>query len=131
MAGSCTAFVRSSGNVAVVYIPYRFWGLTVGETYRVMLSASVPPGAEIPYSFDARLQKTGGKSAKIHIPKCVSVNVGDYVQIWVGRPEDFNNERGWAYGRGHNKKERTTYLEEQADILRRCTRQQIHNERVP
>lgn len=130
MPGSCIAFVRNSGNVAVINIPYKFWGLECGETYRVILTFSNRPQTQIPYSFDVQLRKSGDYG-RISIPKCVPAKVGDRIQIWVGREEDFNNERGWAYGRGNSEEERTKYIEEQADILRRCAREQIHNERIP
>ena len=128
MAGSCIAYVRSMSNMAAVTIPCRFWGLEVGRTYRVILTFPDLPRTQIPYSFDAKVQKTGS-NARIRIPKCIPAEIGDRVRIWVGREEDFDNERGWAYGRGNTKEERAKYLEEQADILRRCTREQIHHQR--
>ena len=127
MAGSCDAFVRRTGNTAVLYIPYKFWGLEIGEKYRVILTFSKHSPTQIPYSFDVRLCKVGA-SARVTIPKCISdVDFGDKVHIWVGRPDDFNNSAGWAVGRGVSKEERTKYLEEQTDILRRCAGQQVHN----
>ena len=122
MAGSCDAYVRCTGSTTVLYIPYKFWGLKLGETYRVIMTLSKLPPTQIPYSFDVKLCKVGA-SARITIPRCISfIDVGDKVHIWVGRPEDFDNEMGWAVGRGVSKEERTKYLEDQTDILHRCAR---------
>ena len=130
MAGSCIAFVRCMAGTAAVSIPYKFWGLEPGGTYRMVLTFLERPRTQIPYSFDVRLRRSGN-NVRASIPKCVPAEIGDQVRIWVGREEDFDKETGWAFGRGNSKEERTQYLEEQADILRRCAREQIHNERVP
>lgn len=80
-----------------------------------------------PYSFDTKIVPSGA-SARIRIPYCVSVSVGDTITIWVGEPENFY-EGDCINGRGRNQEERSKYLEEKENILRRCAGQQIHNER--
>lgn len=132
MAGSLEAFVRDANSTAVLNIPYRFWGLEPGAVYRMILVPCDRPGTQIPYSFDVEIRRMNASTARVTIPRCVTgIKIGDRVQVWIGRQEDFDNEMGWAFGRGITKEERTKYLEEQTDILRRCAGQQIHNERVP
>ena len=130
MAGCCTAFVRKIGaNSRSVNIPFKFWGLEIGSTYRVVLRPLDAPSNYLPFCFDATLHQVGS-SARITIPKGVTVEVGDSVSIWVGKPDEYGSG-GDANGRGYSQAERTKYLEEQADILRRCARQPVHNEWGP
>lgn len=130
MAGSCDTFIRSvTKGSRYLSIPYRFWGLEPGEKYRAVVRLKDMPDSYPYYSYDVTLTLVS-KTARIQYPKCIPGEVGDMVTVWVGKPEDYENNRG-PYGRGYTKEERTEYLEMQADILRRRTRESLHNERVP
>ena len=129
MAGNCDAYIRRvSNSTCVVNIPYKFWGLEIGETYRAVIRPVAMPSNLPPYSFDVTLRKAGN-SARITIPKgALSVGVGSRVNIWVGRPEEYGNGRD-AIGRGRSQAQRAKFLEEQTNLLHGCAGKPIHNER--
>jgi len=111
MAGSCTAIVRKANTSKIINIPYRYWGLKINEVYRVVILSDQHLSGCPPYSFDAKLFKSG-QSARITLPICLTkINVGDIVNVWVGCPEDFG-QPGEMYGRGYCQRERAKILEE-------------------
>ena len=99
----------------IINIPYKFWGLEIGGTYRAILRPkSMPP--EYPfYSFDV-IPRSVGVSARIVVPKQIPVQIGEVVNIWVGKPEEYG-KGGEAVGRGHSKEERAKLLEERTSLL--------------
>lgn len=116
MAGSCDAFVREAGHSCVLYVPYKYWGLQIGRTYRVVLKIPGTISEQLPYSYDTKPYKVGA-SARISIPKSIThIKKGDLVNIWVGEPQEYN-KGGHPVGRGNSQAERAKYLEEQIDLL--------------
>ena len=102
--------MRATSRGKRVYVPWRYWGLEEGETYRMAVIPASPPPNYLPYSCDVTIRLNGDTCALTVPATFRDIRKGDEVVVWVGRPEDYYDE-SLPYGRGRNQAERQEDLE--------------------